>query len=120
MLIFLFLILPGLICLYAMALRPLLHKIPALAKFYEEADGFWGKLWALSGNSLTILWGHIMALVGIMLRGLDLIGPLVGDPDLKAQVANTLQSNPAILGYISMAISFITIATRLRSILKAA
>ena len=119
MLIFFFLILPGLICLYAMALRPLLHKIPALAKFYEEADGFWAKIWALCGNSITILWGHIMALAGILLRCLDYIGPVVGDPDLKAQVASTLQSNPAILGYISIGISAITIIARLRSISKA-
>lgn len=118
MFIFAFLILPGLICLYAMAIRPLLHKIPALAKFYDDADGFWAKVWALSGNSLTILWGHIMALVGILLRGLDFIGPVVGDPDLKAQVASTLQGNPAILGYISIGISAITIFARLRSIAK--
>src|ERR1700748_2344141 len=104
MLVFLFLILPGLICLYAMAIRPLLHKIPALAKFYTDADGFWAKLWALCGNSLTILWGHIMALVGIVLTGLDTIAPLVGDPNLKSQVQVALQSNPQYLGYISIAI----------------
>lgn len=119
MFVFIFLILPGLICLYALALRPLLHKIPALAKFYSDADGFWGKLWALCGNSVTILWGHIMALVGILLRGLDFIGPVIGDPDLKTQVAGALQSNPAILGYISIGISAITILARLRSISKA-
>lgn len=118
MFVFIFLILPGLVFLYALALRPLLHKIPALAKFYADADGFWAKVWALCGNSVTMLWGHILALTGIALRGLDFIGPVVGDPDLKTQVAGALQSNPAILGYISIGISFVTIAARLRSIAK--
>lgn len=119
MLVFLFLILPGLICLYAMAIRPLLHKIPALKAFYDEADGFWAKAWALCGKSLTVLWGHVMGLSGILLRGLDTIGPLVGDPDLKAQAQHFLEGNPAIWGYVLMGISFITIAARLRSIAKA-
>jgi hypothetical protein len=41
---------------YFMFLRPVLHAIPALKGFYAEANTFWGKVWALTGRSVTVLW----------------------------------------------------------------
>lgn len=112
------LIMPGLACGYALILRPLLAKIPALQKFYAEADGFWAKVWALCGNSVTIAWSWLLAGIGTALGAIDPIATALGDPDLKGQVANALQSNPKILGYVMTGISLVTILARLRSISK--
>lgn len=119
MTIFFLFILPGLIVLYALVLRPLLARIPAFAKFYANATGFWAKVWAMCGNSLTILWGKLVGGVGLALALLDPVSSALGDPGFKDQVTTALQSNPKILGYIMIGISAITIAARVRSIGKA-
>jgi hypothetical protein len=49
---------------------------------------------------------------------LDPLARVVGDPDLKEQVTSLLQSNPKVLGYVTISISLITIAVRMRSIAK--
>lgn len=116
---FLLLVLPGLIFLYALLLRPLLHKIPAFQKFYAEADGFWAKVWAICGKSITMLWGYVLGGVGALFELLDKLGPAFGDADLKDKVTQALQSNPKILGYILAGISMVTIAARVRSLMKA-
>lgn len=113
------LIVPGLACLYALVLRPVLHRIPQLAKFYAEADGFWTKVWALCGKSVTMLWGYILGGVGGALSLVEPIANQLGDPDLKNQITNLLQSNPKYVGYFTIAVSLITLAARLRSIAKA-
>ncbi|MDN5006475.1 hypothetical protein ACFQZO_37315 [Bradyrhizobium sp. GCM10027634] len=118
--LWLILIVPGLACLYALILRPMLHKIPALAKFYAEADGFWAKAWAFCGKSITVLWGYFLGGIGSALALVDPVSAALGDPDLKEQVTTALQSNPKILGYVTIAISVVTIAARLRSIGKGA
>lgn len=114
------LIVPGLLAAYALVARPLLKKIPTFANFYNEADGFWGKVWALSGKSLTVLWGLVLAACGSALQLLDMLGTALGDPglNLKAQITDALKDNPALLGYAMMAISFITIAARLRGLVS--
>jgi hypothetical protein len=114
----LFFILPGLIAGYFMFLRPVLHAMPALKQFYDDADGFWAKVKALAGNSLTVAWGYFMAGVGFVAQWIEPLGNMVGDPDLKSQISETLQANPKILGYVLMGISAMTIAARLRSIAK--
>jgi len=111
-------ILPGVIVGYALFLRPVLHAMPQLKDFYAEADGFWAKVWALCGRSITIVWGLALQGLGQALQWIDPIASALGDPDLKAQITDTLQTNPKILGYVLMAISFITIAARLRGIGK--
>lgn len=115
----LILIVPGMIVLYALVLRPILHRIPALAKFYSEADGFWSNIWAMCGKSITIAWSYIVGGIGSAFALLDPISSALGDPDLKNQVTNALQSNPKVLGYVTIGISVITIAARLRSLSKA-
>jgi hypothetical protein len=118
--IWLLLIVPGLLAAYFLFLRSILHKIPALQKFYDEADGFWAKVWALTGKSITMMWGYFLTAVGMGFELLDKIGPLVGDPtlDLKTTVTTALQNNPALLGYALMGISMLTILARVRSIGK--
>jgi|tagenome__1003787_1003787.scaffolds.fasta_scaffold20353896_2 hypothetical protein len=113
-------IVPGLIMGYALVLRPLLRKVPALQASYAEADGFWAKVWAYCGKSVTVTWGYLLGGIGSAMAMLDPLANAVGDPDLKDKVAALLQSNPQVLGYLTIGISVITIAARLRSIAKGA
>jgi hypothetical protein len=110
------LILPGLVVAYALFLRPLLRAMPALKTFYSEADGFWAKVWAVTGKSLTMAWSYLLMGIGTALNQLDSIAATMGDPGFKQQVADFLHSDPKYLGYFAMAVSAVTIAARLRSI----
>lgn len=116
--IWLALAIPGLIVAYALFLRPLLHALPKLKAFYAEADGFWAKMWALCGKSATLTFAYFVQGVGWCLQWIDPVANMVGDPELRQQIAETLQANPKILGYVLMGISFVTIAARLRSFVK--
>ncbi len=116
--IYYLLILPGLVAAYVLLLRGLLMKIPALKKFYDEANGFWGTVWAYCGKSLTMVWSYFLMAVGGLLNQLDNIAATLGDPNFKDQVAAFLHSDPKYLGYFTMAVSVITIAARMRSIVK--
>lgn len=116
--IYSFLILPGLVALYVMFLRHILSRIPALTKFYTEADGFWAKVWALCGKSLTMAWSYLLMGAGALLNNLDGIATTLGDPHFKQQVTDFLHGDPKYLGYFAMMVSAFTIAARLRSIVK--
>jgi hypothetical protein len=120
LLLWLLLTVPGLVVIYAIILRPLLHRVPAFQKFYADADGFWAKAWAICGKSVTVLWGYILGGIGSSVALVDPIASALGDPDFKDQVTNALQGNPKILGYALVAISAVTIVSRLRSLRKAA
>jgi hypothetical protein len=112
------LLIPGLIVTYALVLRPFLRKIPALQTSYAEADGFWAKVWAYCGKSATVTWGYLLGGFGSAIAMLDPLANAVGDPDLRDKVTSLLQSNPQVLGYLTIGISLITIAARLRSITR--
>jgi len=116
--LWLILIVPGMICLYAMILRPLLRKVCRPRKFYAEADGFWAKVWAICGKSATVAWGYILGGIGSTLALVDQIGAVAGDPslNLKQQVMDILKDHPDWLGYVMIGISLVTIVARLRSI----
>lgn len=116
--LWLILIVPGLLAAYFIFLRPVLKAVPAFKQFYADADGFWAKAKALGGNSLTIAWSYFMIAVGFVSQWIEPLGNMVGDPELKSQITDTLQTNPKILGYVLMAISAVTIAARVRSITK--
>lgn len=114
----LFFILPGLVFGYFFFLRPVLKAVPAFKEFYAEADGFWAKASALAGNSLTVAWGYILMVAGLLAQFIEPLAAALGDPDIKAQITNSLQANPQVLGYFAMAVSAVTIVARLRSISK--
>jgi hypothetical protein len=109
------LIIPGAIVAYALFVRPILRAMPQLKAFYARADGFWGTMWALCGNSLTIAWMYIVQLVGQVFQWIDPIASMMGDPDFRAQITEALGANPKALGHVLMVISAVTIAARLRS-----
>jgi hypothetical protein len=110
--------LPGLLAAYALFLRPVLKAIPALKSFYSEADGFWAKVWAICGKSVTMAWSYILMAVGGLLGQLDSIAAALGDPNFKQQVSDFVHADPTFLGYFAMVVSAVTIAARLRSIAK--
>lgn len=114
------LIAPGLLATYYMIARPLLKKIPAFADFYAKSDTFWQKVWALTGNSITVLWGYVLAAIGGSFQLVDMLASALGDPDLnvKQQVIDALKDNPKLLVWIVMGISAITIAARLRGVIS--
>lgn len=114
----LLLIAPGAIVGYFLFLRPALKAVPAFKEFYAEADGFWAKAWVLCGRSITLVWGFALQAIGQALQWIEPLGTMVGDPDIKQQVTDALQTNPKVLGYVLMGISVITIGARLRSIGK--
>lgn len=116
--IWLALILPGLIVAYFLYLRPFLHSLPMLKRFYDEADGFWSKVWALCGRSVTMAFSYFIQVLSWALQAIDPIAGFFGDPDLRQQITDGLQANPKVLGYILMAISFLTIAARLQGMVK--
>lgn len=112
------LILPGAIVAYFLYLRPFLHTLPMLKRFYDEADGFWQKVWALCGKSVTMAFSYFIQVLSWALQAVDPIASFLGDPDLRQQITEGLQANPKVLGYILMGISFLTIAARLQGLVK--
>lgn len=116
--IWLALILPGAIVAYFLYLRPLLRSLPMLKRFYEEADGFWSTVWVFCGKSVTLAFSYFIQVLSWALQAIDPIANALGDPDLRQQIADGLQANPEVLGYILMGISFLTIAARLQGLVK--
>jgi len=113
------LIVPGLIAFYFMILRPILKAIPQFKKFYAEADGFWMKLSALGGHSLSIAWGYFMMVMGMLGSLVDMLGSALGDPELKQQITDQLSGiNPKAAGVALMIISLVTIVARLRTLVR--
>ena len=113
---YLILIAPGAMAFYFLFLRKELSSIPAFQKFYAEANGFWAKVWALCGKSLTLAGGYVLAAIGALLNNLDGIASQLGDPNFKDQVAKLVHADPVYLGYFAMVVSGFTIAARLKSI----
>lgn len=105
---------------YALILRPILHRIPAFQDFYAEADGFWAKVWAYCGKSVTIAWSYVLGGVGLGFSLLDKFGSAIGDPDLNLQqkVVDVLKDHPQVAGWVVFAFGLITLFARVRSIAK--
>jgi hypothetical protein len=112
------LILPGLVVAYFLYLRPILRAFPMFKRFYDEADGFWATAWVFCGKSATMVWAFLLQALSWALQAIDPVANFIGDPDLRQQITDGLQANPKVLGYILMGISFLTIAARLRGMVK--
>ncbi|WP_315762347.1 hypothetical protein [Bradyrhizobium sp. SZCCHNS2005] len=105
---------------YVFLIRPFLHSVPKLKAFFDEADTFWGKVWALVYRSATVAWSYAMLVFGTLFNQLDTIAGALGDPDLKTQVSNFFSADPKVLGWFLMGAAVVTLAARLRSIAKSA
>lgn len=110
--------LPGVLVAYFLYLRPFLHAKPALQAFYDQADGFWAKVWAICGKSVVLAFAYFIQAVSWALQLIDPLAAALGDPELRQQITTTLSTNPQILGWVAMAISGITIVAKLRSLTK--
>lgn len=110
------LILPGALAFYCMFLRKELSAFPAFKAFYAKADGFWAKVWAVCGKSVTMAWSYMLMAIGGLFNQLDGIAATLGDPNFKQQVQDFLHADPKYLGYFAMVVSAVTIAARLKGI----
>jgi hypothetical protein len=115
--VFLALTVPGFLVTYWLFIRPVLKAMPAFKSFYDTAEGFWQKVWAVCGNSAVLAFHYFIQVLSWCLQWIDPIATFFGDPDLRAQLEVTLKADPKILGYVLMAISAITIAARVRTLL---
>lgn len=77
------------------------------------------KVKALCLNSVTIAWGYLLALLGVLLQVVDAASDVLGDPAIKDEVAAAV-GDPTWSGRALLAISIVTLAARLRSIRKQA
>lgn len=112
------LILPGVLAAYLMFIRPTLRAMPALKEFYADADGFWAKVWAVSGKSITMVWSYALMAFGGIWSQIGDIAAALGDPNFKEQVSSLIGADPKAIGYFAMVVSAVTIAARLRSLAK--
>jgi hypothetical protein len=112
------LIAPGVVCAYLLLVRPVLAALPAFKSFFDEADTFWGKVWAVCGKSATVAWSYFLALLGAVGSMVDQLAQALGEPDLKVQIVDALKDHPQYAGYFLMGVSAVTIAARLRTIRK--
>ncbi|MBR0876871.1 hypothetical protein JQ608_06605 [Bradyrhizobium liaoningense] len=111
---------PTIVVVYVLGVRPMLRELPQFKALYAEADGLWQKVWAACGKSALLAGSYVAQVVGWSFQALDPIAELLGDPDLKAQIADALHSNPKALGMIMSVISAVIIAARLRNLFKGA
>ena len=78
----------------------------------------WTKIKAFCLNSLTIAWGYVVAVAGLLLQGLDSVADALGDPNLKDQISAAIGDTKTV-GRILLGVSVLTIVARLRSLRKA-
>jgi hypothetical protein len=114
--IFAALVLPGLVVAYVLFIRPELRAMPRFKELYAQADGFWAKVWALCGKSLTMAFSYFIQALSWALQWVDPIATFFGDPDMRQQLTETLKADPKILGYVLMAVSAVTIAARVHGL----
>jgi hypothetical protein len=114
------LVISAFVAVYVFLIRPYLKSIPVVAAFYAEADGFLGKVWALVHRSATVAWSYTLLLGGTVFNQLDNIATALGDPDLKTQVSTFFSADTKAIGWFLMGTALVTLAARLRSIVKVA
>ncbi|MCA6108087.1 hypothetical protein [Bradyrhizobium cenepequi] len=112
-----FLLSCGLAAAY-LIVRPAFHAIPAFKAFYDDADTFWRKAWAVCGKSATVLWGYVLSFLAAVWSILDPLAQLFGAPDIKQQILELLKDHPQYASYFLIGVSVVTIAARMRSIRK--
>lgn len=101
---------------YVLFARPVLAA--HFKGLYAEADGFWQKVWALCGKSATLAASYVAQVLGWVFQAIDPVASVLGDPDLKEQIAELFKADPAVLGKLMSAISLVIIAARVRSLFK--
>lgn len=78
-------------------------------------SGLWAKLRAACLGSVTMAWSYLLSACGAFLDNLDAIATVLGDPNLKTQIASAI-GDAQTVGRIVFGIGVITAAARLKSL----
>jgi hypothetical protein len=78
----------------------------------------WAKIKASCLHSLSIAWGYCLAIVGMLMHGLDTLADALGDPNLKDQISAAI-GNAMTVGRILLCVSIVTLIARIRTARKA-
>lgn len=81
-----------------------------------ETGSFWQRTLKAGKESATIVWAKAVIVAGGLVAVLDKIAELAGDPSLTAQIQQ--YATPQIVGYVLVAIMFVNVWARLRTLGK--
>jgi hypothetical protein len=81
-----------------------------------ETGSFWQRTLKAGRQSATIVWAKLVMMVGGVVAVLDRLADLAGDQSLAAQIQQ--YATPQLVGYIMIAIMFVNVWARLRTLGK--
>jgi hypothetical protein len=81
-----------------------------------EAGSFWQRTLKAGKDSATIVWAKLVLVAGGLVAVLDKVAGLAGDPSLATQIQQ--YATPQIVGYVMVAIMFVNVWARLRTLGK--
>lgn len=81
-----------------------------------ESGSLWQRTLKAGKDSATIVWTKVVLVVGGLVAVLDKMATLAGDPSLAAQIQQ--YATPQIVSYAMIAIMFVNIWARLRTLDK--
>lgn len=84
--------------------------------YATTAGSFWTRTLAAGRNSATIVWTKLVIIASGLVAVLDKIADLAGDPSLTSQIQQYL--TPQIVGYVMIAIMFVNVWARVRTLGK--
>lgn len=78
---------------------------------------FWTKIKAACWHSLTMAWGYVLMVGGVVLSNVDLMASLVTDKQISTSIADAIGANPAVMGKWLAVVGLITTVARIRGII---
>ena len=81
-----------------------------------ETGSFWQRTLKAGRQSATIVWAKLVILAGGVVAVLDKLADLAGDQSLATQIQQ--YATPQVVGYIMIAIMFVNVWARLRTLGK--
>jgi hypothetical protein len=81
-----------------------------------ETGSFWQRTLKAGQQSATIVWAKLVIMAGGLIAVLDKIADLAGDTTLTAQIQQ--YATPQVGGYVMIAIMFVNVWARLRTLGK--
>jgi hypothetical protein len=81
-----------------------------------ETGSFWQRTLKAGRQSATIVWAKLVMMVGGVVAVLDRLADLAGDQSLATQIQQ--YATPQLVGYIMIAIMFVNVWARLRTLGK--
>ena len=81
-----------------------------------EPGSIWQRTLKAGKDSATIVWAKLVIVAGGLVAVLDKAADLAGDPSLTAQIQQ--YATPQVVGYVMIAIMFVNVWARLRTLGK--